>query len=82
MILKEIIKNKIESYLNEKIVSQNSVSGGCINDARILKTESNIEYFLKVNLHHPSDMFRKEANGLNEIAKSKVIRVSKVIAII
>jgi protein-ribulosamine 3-kinase len=75
MILNSRIKNKIESKLDEKIVSVNSVSGGCINDARIVLTESQKKYFIKINLHHAEDMFPKEANGLNEIRNSKAIRV-------
>jgi protein-ribulosamine 3-kinase len=77
--LKEIIKNKIESIVKEKIISEASVSGGCINDARILTTESQSKYFVKINNQHPADMFNKEANGLNEIACSSTIRVPKVI---
>lgn len=77
--MKEEIRNKVESILNEKIVSGRSVSGGCINDARIITTVSLKEYFIKINSHHPSDMFVKEANSLSEIAKPNSIRVPKVI---
>lgn len=81
MILKEAIKNKIETLLAEKIISQHPVSGGCINDARIILTESQKKYFVKISYHHPVDMFKKEANGLKEIAISKTIRVPKVISV-
>lgn len=76
--MKESIRNKLENYLSEKIISHHSVSGGCINDARILTTESQKKYFIKINSIHPDDRFEKEANGLSEIASSNVIRVPKV----
>jgi protein-ribulosamine 3-kinase len=79
--LKESIKNQIESLLNQKIISEHSVSGGCINDARILTTGYQNKYFVKINNHHPTDMFMKESNGLKEIARSNTIRVPKVISI-
>jgi len=72
------IKNRIELELGEKIISQNSVSGGCINDARIITTKANKQYFVKLNYNHPSDMFRKESNGLIEIKKSNSIRIPEV----
>jgi fructosamine-3-kinase len=81
MILKDLTKNKIESLLAEKIISQQSVSGGCINDARMILTESQKKYFVKINYQHPADMFEKEANGLNEISLSKTLRVPKVISV-
>lgn len=79
--MKEAIKNKIEALLTQKIISQHSISGGCINDALILTTNSHKKYFVKVNYHSPADMFNKEANGLKEIALSKTIRVPNVISV-
>ncbi len=79
-MLKEQIKNKIESLISEKIISLSSIGGGCINDAQQLSTISEKKYFLKTNLYSPADTFLKEANGLNEIASSKTIRVPKVIS--
>lgn len=79
MILRETIKNKIESVIADKIISQKPVSGGCINNAEIITTQSGKTYFLKTNSNSPKDMFLKEANGLVEIAKANVIRVPKVI---
>ncbi len=78
-MLAEIIKVKIENVLNDKILDSHSVSGGCISDSKIILTKSGNKYFLKTNIHNPADMFPKEANGLGELSKAKVIRVPKVI---
>lgn len=79
--MKPEIKNKIESYLDVKINSSNPVGGGCINEAQIITTSANKSYFLKTNFSSPSDMFLKEANGLKELSKPKVIRVPQVITV-
>ena len=77
--MKEIIKNNIEAVIKDKIISQSSVSGGCINDAEVIKTKSGKTLFVKTNNNSAKDMFFKEANGLRELAKANVIRVPKVI---
>ena len=77
--MREIIKHKIESVIDDKIDSQRSVSGGCINDAKIITTKSGKSYFVKTNSNSEKDMFLKEANGLRELAKANVIRVPNVI---
>ena len=77
--MREIIKHKIESVIDDKIDSQRSVSGGCINDAKIITTKSGKSYFVKTNSNSEKDMFLKEANGLRELAKANVIHVPNVI---
>ena len=77
--MREIIKLKIESVIDDKIDSQRSISGGCINDAKIITTKSGKSYFVKTNSNSEKDMFLKEANGLRELAKANVIRVPNVI---
>lgn len=77
-MLSEPIKKVIESKLNIEIESVKPISGGCISDSSIIRMISGERYFLKGNNHVPEDMFRKEANGLNEIIKSKTIRVPHV----
>lgn len=79
LILKNEIINKIEDVLQEKITNQYSVSGGCINDARILHTESGKHFFIKTSNSNPPGMFLKEANGLKELSVANVLRVPKVI---
>lgn len=71
--------NKIESVINDRIIDTHSVSGGCISDSQIIKTQSGEMYFLKVNYSQPDDMFIKEANGLKELRKADAISVPEVI---
>lgn len=68
----------IENFLADKVISSNSVGGGCIADTRIIKTESGKSYFLKTHSGTPG-MFLNEANGLRELSKPNYIRVPKVI---
>ncbi len=70
-------KNNLENILNNKIISAHNVGGGCIADSQIVKTENGEKYFVKK--YSNSKINLAEANGLNEIAKSKAIRVPKVI---
>jgi fructosamine-3-kinase len=74
------IKNQIESFVNDQILSDNSVGGGCIADARYIKTESGHTYFLKIHSGKPN-MFLTEANGLYELAKSNCLRIPKVVLV-
>ncbi len=73
--MKNQIYQIIESELKTKVDYVRSIGGGCINDAEIISDEKGNSYFLKKNLYSPSDMFFKEANGLNELRKANVIRV-------
>ena len=77
--MKPETKNRIESVIGDSIISQKSVSGGCINDAEIITTKYGKTFFVKTNNNSTSDLFQCEANGLNEIAKTNVIRVPKAI---
>jgi protein-ribulosamine 3-kinase len=72
------ILNRIENHLNEKIILQKPISGGCISDSSIIRVVSGKKYFLKINDNVPADMFVKEANGLKEIEKTKSMRVPLV----
>ena len=76
----ELLKN-IESVINEKIVNSRSVSGGCISDSQIITTVSGKKYFLKINFDQPTDMFKSEANGLNELRKANTIRIPEVVSV-
>ena len=79
MISEEKIKKKIEEKLGSKIISFTSLSGGCISNAYKITSADNSSYFLKYNPSISDDMFIKEANGLNELAKANAIRVPKVL---
>jgi fructosamine-3-kinase len=79
MISEEKIKKKIEEVLESNITSFTSLSGGCISNAYKITSGDNSSYFLKYNPSISDDMFIKEANGLNELAKANAIRVPQVL---
>ena len=79
MTMRNEIKQYIEQKLNEKIETVKSIGGGCISDSSIIQLSSGEKLFIKVNDQIPSDMFIKEANGLNEIRKSNSIRVPEIL---
>ena len=75
MSLIDKIKSEIEGRLETLIRRVEILSGGCINNACKLVTESGEQYLLKFNDNTPPDMFEKEAHGLNELQKAAAIRV-------
>jgi fructosamine-3-kinase len=80
MISKKKIENQIEEKLNKKIKSFTSISGGCISNAYRITSADGLDYFLKFNPSTLMNMFSKEANGINELAKANAIRVPKVLS--
>ncbi len=75
MSLNDRIKKEIENRLGTVILKSQSLSGGCINSAQRIITESGESYLLKMNNNAPADMFEKEAHGLNELRKADAVRV-------
>ncbi|MCP5062707.1 MAG: fructosamine kinase family protein [Ignavibacteriae bacterium] len=71
------MKSKLENILKEKIISANSIGGGCIANAQKITTESGNLYFVKQ--YSKSEIHRTEANGLKELAKANAIRIPQVI---
>ncbi len=57
------------------VKSENSLSGGSINDACVLIADSGLQYFVKTNQPGRRAMFEAEAKGLREIASSQAIKV-------
>jgi len=80
MISDKKIKTLIEEKLNQKVKSFTPLSGGCISNAYKIKSTEGSDYFLKFNPSACNDMFVKEANGLNELAKANAVRVPKVLS--
>ena len=79
------LKNSVESVLTSKngtlvqILESRSLSGGCINEAYILKTTAG-NYFVKYNSAGSfPEMFIKEASGLKLLSETKTIAVPEVI---
>ena len=73
------ITRKIEEKVQSKLISTQTVSGGCISDAYKIRTDSGAQFFLKINSGLPTDMFLKESNGLKELRKANAIRIPEVI---
>lgn len=71
----------IESIIGDRIIATSSVSGGDINDAFRINTATNV-FFVKSNeALFASDMFEKEAKGLQLIGDSQTIPVPNVVAV-
>ncbi len=79
-MLDKTLKNKIEQEINDQISEIRSVSGGCISDAYMLKLSKGNDLFLKINSSGNSDMFIKEAHGLQELKKADAIKIPDVIS--
>lgn len=53
------------------------MSGGCINEARLLELADGRRFFVKSNVCPPADFFMREAEGLEALARSGTIRVPR-----
>ncbi|MFV2057473.1 MAG: fructosamine kinase family protein, partial [Thiohalomonadales bacterium] len=72
------IDKKIAQSIAEPvdIETRQPVSGGCINHAYALRGPR-AGFFVKINSSQRVDMFAAEFAGLNELRKSKTLRVPK-----
>ncbi len=61
-----------------KVKGTSFKSGGCINNALKLNTSEG-DYFLKWQSGIPEDMFQKEADGLNLLRSTGVVKVPEVL---
>jgi protein-ribulosamine 3-kinase len=59
------------------VIQYSSVGGGCINNGSVLETESGRTFFLKTNTQNPTDMFLREAEGLETLAIEGAPRVPR-----
>lgn len=73
------IRDAVESVLGEAVASFSAVGGGCITVNNKITTISGRMFFLKTGGR--GRMFPCEANGLKELARAKVLRVPKVVAV-
>lgn len=77
----EIVEKHLSICLNSKvlIVSEETLGGGCINNASKLETNCG-NFFLKCNATGKADMFLREAEGLTElaIAADGALKIPKV----
>lgn len=63
-----------------EIVSDEAVSGGCINDARRLELRDGRRFFVKSNPSPLPGLFEREAEGLAALAAADAVRVPRPIA--
>ena len=75
-----IIIQNIEAWAREKVKENTPSHGGDIAQSQILSFESGRKYFLKTGSHN-NRMFFTEANSLQELAKSKTIRIPRVMMV-
>jgi len=73
------IHHQLETKLEAKIITTDSVGGGCIADCSVLTFENGRKAFLK-QVSQFDDMFDREAEGLKAIEKTQTIRTPKVLA--
>ncbi|MFC1536679.1 fructosamine kinase family protein [Pseudomonadota bacterium] len=72
---KQISDTLQQSAGSGKIINRQSISGGSINSAYRIDTESNHSFFVKLNREALLPMFEAEMDGLNELRKPSAIRV-------
>lgn len=77
MIPKEMSTWLLEQGHGE-VVSEEPVSGGCINNGARLETDRGQKFFTKTNLRAPRYMFVREAEGLAALRIAGAIRVPDV----
>ncbi|MFC7391907.1 fructosamine kinase family protein [Scopulibacillus cellulosilyticus] len=76
--IKKVISSALERIGDKTPVKQiKPVSGGSINEAFKLETES-CQYFIKLKKGAPRNFFKKEAEGLNLIRSTHTSRVPEV----
>jgi len=71
----QISESLEQSAGSGKVINRYSVSGGSINSAYRVETESNNSFFVKLNRELLLPMFEAEAEGLQELRKPSAIRV-------
>lgn len=75
--MNESIRLDFESKTGEIVKKISPCTGGCTAESFLIETQ-NKKYFLKT-LKEPSDVFKKEVNGLNELSKSKELKIPEIV---
>lgn len=79
MKIPQAVHDFVAGNYSTTIAESNAVGGGCISSTQRISLSNGTELLLKVN-PPIRGLFRAEANGLLEIAKSKTIKVPHVLA--
>jgi protein-ribulosamine 3-kinase len=83
--MSDALQSEIETVIAEStgdpatIASEQSLSGGCINDARRIELTDGRRFFLKSNKDPLPGLFEREAEGLAALAVSGAVRVPSLI---
>ena len=78
--LPDALLQRCENLLQEKILEIEPISGGDINEARVIKTKDGL-YFLKFNSSDQAyEMFSSESMGLNKLRSTQTIKIPDVIS--
>lgn len=76
MLSKDLMQT-IRDVFNDDIAYSSYVGGGCIARSHKVVLQSGIHLFLK-ELGSPTEMFKKEASGLRELARYKGVEIPQV----
>ena len=79
-LLEPLQQALIQIGVTDPVVSARALSGGCINNARHIRTAQD-EFFLKWNASISSDVFSAEAHGLKLLEVANAVRAPKVLAV-
>lgn len=79
MKIPQAVNEFVRVVYGASVIDSAAVGGGCISTAQRILLSDDRELFLKTNPPIPG-LFRAEATGLNELAKSNNIKVPKVLA--
>lgn len=76
--ISNILQKEIDPAI--KVENKKTLAGGCINNAMHLRTNQG-DFFLKYNQNCPPDLFLREAEGLQELARpNSGLQIPEVIA--
>jgi protein-ribulosamine 3-kinase len=78
MSLSSKITKRVENFRGLGIKKSESLSGGCISSAYKITFDNDISCLIKTNELFSTDMFTREAHGLQELKKANAIKVPDV----
>jgi protein-ribulosamine 3-kinase len=77
-----LIPQEVSAWLQEEghgaVVSEEPISGGCINNGAFIETKNGQRYFIKTNSSAPKDMFAREFESLEALRMAAAVRVPDV----
>ncbi len=76
----EQLLGRIQTLLNANVLTLTPLSGGSISSTYRADLDGGSSVFIKTEPQH-SDMFAKEANGLNELRKAETLLIPEVISV-